>query len=229
MRVLICILSLFVIHVPPAFGQMIDLSQRPEGPEMVMKTFISEIAQSPDEAFADLQARAGHLLDLSEVGGTAMAGFSGFETPELLKSYLLEVLPDLPPKFVAKDQPISLSIALIAEEESTLIQVMMAVPQSEEDSLFGKTVPAGGMVLMDDASPADCRGQVVLSQNSPAEAAAQTYSNALETQGFSMSSPDHVKTSFFVGYREDCALFLYIQPDFQAPDRSMVVVRFTED
>jgi len=124
---------------------------------------------------------------------------------------------------------VSLSIALIPEDEVTLVQVMMAVPRSDDTSLFGGAVPAGGVILMDDATPKDCVGQVVLAHPTASEMAVVTYARALEERGFTMQTPPEATASFFIGHRGDCALFLYAQPDFTTPDHTLVVVRFTED
>ena len=90
-------------------------------------------------------------------------------------------------------------------------------------------IPEGGTVLMDDSYVDACQGQAVFSQASSISNSAEAYSKAIEELGFKLSTPPHMDTSFFIGHRKGCALFLYIQPDFETPDHSLVVVRFTED
>lgn len=219
----------FVLMTTPAQAQMVDLSDRPAGPQMVIKTYNVELPLTSAEAARELRAEIGHLVDFTELDGIVMAGFAGFGTPEPLRAYLLEIVPGLSPGFLSDDMPVSLSIALMPADAMTVVQVMLSTPQSEETMLLAAGVPEGGVVLMDDASPKACTGQVVVSHKTSVEVAAETYSAALEAEGFTMQPTDTASTSFFVGHRGDCALFLYTQPDFTTPDHAMVVVRFKED
>ncbi len=226
-RILVLILSLLAPTL--AAAQALDLSKRPKGPDMVLKSYTVELEEEFQNVSTGISQNLGHILEISEFGEMVSASYSGFGTPEPLSEYLLDLLPALNPELVSEEFPISLSIAVMAEEKTTLMRIMMSVPNDERATLFGRKLPEGGTVLMDDSYVRGCLGQTVLSHASTVEEAATTYSTTLTDMGFTLTTPPHVKTSFFVGRGKGCALFLYIQPDFEAPDQSLVVVRFTED
>lgn len=212
-----------------ATAQALDLSKRPKGPEMILKSYTIEVEQPFESVTHNLASSLGHILELADFGPMVSASYAGFGTPEPLGDYLRDLLPTLNPDLVSDDFPISLNIAVMPSDGTTVMRVMLSVPNTKNASLFGDILPRGGTVLMDDSNVTGCLGQTVLSQSSPVEDAADAYSDALAELGFTLTAPPHVKTSFFVGHGQGCAVFLYIQPDFETPDHSLVVVRFTED
>ena len=76
---------------------------------------------------------------------------------------------------------------------------------------------------MEDGSPALCTGQRILAQSAAPEAAANIHLAALESSGFEMAPPPPGETSFFVGQRPGCAIFLYVEGDPDDENRSTVI------
>ncbi len=218
----------FVMLASLAQAQTLNMADRPEGPEMVVKTFTAEMPIPAGDAVQTLQDELGHLIALTQVDGIVMAGFAGFEAPAPLRDYLIRMFPEMDPGALAKDMPVSLSLAIIPDGDASLARVMLSLPRADK-AVFGAGVPKGAVVLMDDASAGQCRGQVVLAHPAAPEEAAPAYLSALEASGFTMETPAQTTASFFAGHRGTCRLFLYAQPDFTTPDRTLVVVRFTEE
>ncbi|MGB3314757.1 MAG: hypothetical protein WBB85_10120, partial [Albidovulum sp.] len=110
--------------------------------------------------------------------------------------------------------------------------LMISAPQfggagSAAPGILG-SLPEGTAFLMSSVS-GGCTGQAILSQTGLPDKVAPDYVARLEAEGFQVTDASDDDTSFFVGYRPGCSLFLYFQPDPAGQDRSTVVMNFQEE
>ncbi|WP_347313412.1 hypothetical protein [Defluviimonas sp. SAOS-178_SWC] len=205
-------------------------SQTLPGP---LKTFVTEIGQPPKVVAARLSADLGGALDIVEESGAFLMAYAGNEIPDPLRRFVLTALPQIDPERLAPGAEVNLSLAFMPAGAGTTMRVMVSSPALADPgaltTALGPTLPKGASVLMNDGAAGGCAGQVILSQPAPPAEAAPLYVDLMTRQGFEITDASDASTSFFVGQRQDCALFLYVQPDPAEASQSTVIVKFLEE
>ncbi len=195
---------------------------------VAIQTYSNDLALPPAAAAARLNDDLGGLMEIRNEGGAHYIDYAGLDTPEPLRRFLGLTFRDLPPEVYAPGVPINLSLAFLPDGEGSTARLMISGPEfgGAEAALPG--LPDGASVLMSSVS-GDCAGQAVLSQPGPPDKAAPDYVARLVNEGFQVTDASDDDTSFFVGYRPGCSVFLYFQPDPAGQDRSTVVMNFQEE
>lgn len=158
--------------------------------------------------------------------GRVMLAYAGSQTPAALTAFLTAHLPDLAPAALATGTPVSLSVALTNADPGTKLRLLM-LGDGPATPLAG--LPEGAEILLNDGFDGSCKGQIVLSQTGSQKVVAAAYRAWAEGAGFRLDEAPDQTLSFFVGQRPACLIFLYIEPDTEAPDRMSVVVRYVEE
>lgn len=217
----------------PAFFLLLPIgaaSQTLPGP---LKTFVAEIGQPPKIVAARLNADLGGTLDVIDEGGALLVAYAGTDIPDPLRRFVLMRLPQIEAGLLAPGAEVNLSLAFVPAGTGTMMRVMLSAPALAEPgaltATLGPSLPKGASVLMNDGATGGCTGQVILSQPAPPAEAAPLYVDLMTRQGFEITDASDASTSFFVGQRQDCAFFLYVQPDPAAASRSTVIVKFLEE
>lgn len=191
----------------------------------VMQTYVATLPPSPEKLAQTLTASSDDLT-MSNQNGVVMLAYAGGAVPSKLADILIDALPELGKDAFQSSQSTNFSIALIPSGSGSQIRLMMFQPQSESPSI---KLPAGSEILINDGHGADCAGQIVASYPRDADAAVLAYSEWLVAEGYNVIDSSNASTSFFIGNKTGCSVFVYIQPDPEAQQRSTVVVRYLED
>ncbi|OYX42615.1 MAG: hypothetical protein B7Z02_11515 [Rhodobacterales bacterium 32-67-9] len=198
-----------------------------------LRTFVTDVDQPPKIVAARLSADLGGALDLVDEGGVLMMAYAGNEIPDPLRRFVLAAVPEIDAALLAPGAEVNLSLALVPAETGTQMRVMLSSPALADPgalvTALGPELPKGASVLMNDGATGGCAGQVILSQPAPPAETAPLYVELMTRQGFKITDASDASTSFFVGQRQDCALFLYVQPDPAAASRSTVIVKYLEE
>lgn len=198
-----------------------------------LRTFVTEVEQAPKIVAARLNADLGGALDVIDEGGALMMAYAGNEIPDPLRRFVLAALPEIDADLLAPGAEVNLSLAFVPAGAGTQMRVMLSSPALAHPgalvTALGPELPKGASVLMNDGATGGCAGQVILSQPAPPSEAAPLYVGLMTRQGFEITDASDANTSFFVGQRQDCALFLYVQSDPAAASRSTVIVKYLEE
>ena len=223
----ICLLGALTVSVPAG-----AMAQTLPGP---LKTFIVQMSEPPEDVAQTLQALLGTEVQMVEAEGIQLISFSGLNIPPALQDFVLTTVPEIDKDLLAPGSPANISMALVPDQTGfgTEIRLMISSPKlAEPDALrlaMGADLPPGAEVLMNDGVTGGCAGQVILSHPGPPALAAPLYLERIKAQGFEITDASDPNLSFFIGQRQDCALFVYVQPDPAATSRSTVIVRYLED
>lgn len=191
----------------------------------VMQTYVATLPPSPEELAQTLTASSDNLT-MSRQNGVVMLTFVGGSVPSKLADLLTDALPELGKDAFQSSQSANFSIALIPSGGGSQLRLMMFQPRSESP---GIELPAGSEIMINDGHGADCAGQIVASYPRDADAAVLAYSDWLTAEGYNVIDSSDASTSFFIGNKTGCSVFVYIQPDPETQQRSTVVVRYLED
>jgi hypothetical protein len=128
---------------------------------------------------------------------------------------------------------VNASLAIRPSDNGSELRLMLATPDVDAPGSFlapgGNGLPEGATLLMGGGGVQTCTGQLVLSQPDAVAEAARLYAGSLAAQGFEMTDLSDGETSFFVGHRHGCSLFLYLQADPEGEPRSTGVINFQEE
>ena len=195
---------------------------------VTIRSYKAALELPPAAAADSLNRDLGGLMEFREEGGTLYFDYAGLDTPEPLRRFLSLSFPDLPPAAIAPGMPVNLSLAFLPEGDGSEIRLMISGPQFGGTEATPAGLPDRATVLMSSIS-GDCAGQAVLSHQGLPPDIASDYTRRLSGEGFQVTDASDEDTSFFVGYRPGCALFLYFQPDPAGQDRSTVVMNYQEE
>ena len=143
-------------------------------------------------------------------------------TPPGFSRFLTSAFTDLDPAVIAMGQTVSLTATLARADGGTAMGLMVLARFTSPDS----PLLDGATVLVDGQGPGDCEGQLILQQPMPQGEAANAYRALFEARGFDFPDATPQETSFFIGYRQDCELALYLQEQEGA---SLIVIRYLEN
>lgn len=191
----------------------------------VMHTHVATLASSPEEVAQSLSTSTDDLA-INRQGDLVMLAYAGNSVPSDLVSLLTSAFPELDKTVFRPGQSINFSVALIPVGSGTQLRLMMFQAQDESSVV---ELPAGSEMLINDGYAGDCTGQIVASYSGSASTAIPVYSEWLTAEGFEVADTSDASTSFFIGNKTGCSVFVYIQPDPEAQQRSTVVVRYLED
>ena len=195
---------------------------------VTIRTYSTGLELSPAAAADRLNQDLGGLMEVREEGGALYFDYAGLDTPQPLRRFLGLTFRDLPTEAYAPGVPVNLSLAFLPDDEGAEARLMISGPQFAGTKAAIPGLPDGADVLMSSVSGA-CSGQAVLSHPGKPADIAPAYVARLSGDGFQVTDASDGDTSFFVGYRPGCSLFLYFQPDPAGQDRSTVVMNYQEE
>ena len=195
---------------------------------VTIRSYKAALDLPPAAAADSLNRDLGGLMEFREEGGALFFDYAGLDTPEPLRRFLALSFPDLPPEAIARGVPVNLSLAFLPDGDGSEIRLMISGPEFGGAGATLSGLPEGATILMSSVA-GDCAGQAVLSHQGLPPDIAPAYVTRLAGEGYQITDASDDDTSFFVGYRPGCALFLYFQPDPAGQDRSTVVMNFQEE
>lgn len=208
------LLSLFIMMLA-ATSAMAQPTER-------LRQFNAETTTSVGEISTALKRRLPKSVIVIEEPKGVSIQYTGNATPAPLADFLKSAFSQLDPKVIATGQTVSLSFVASEYEDTTDLSLMVLArfPAPEVPLLKG----AG--LMLDGTGMTPCTGHMVLAHPDPVDEIAPAYREHLENEGFAFPDAEPDETSFFVGYRQDCELALYLQ-DQQGT--SLIVIRYLED
>lgn len=189
-----------------------------------LKTHTVEIGQRPEAVIARLATELNPDMRFLELNDGFVLSYAGMDLPPALRAFLTQTILDLDPTAFNEDKMVNISVALVPIQSGTQVRLMMMGQESTATAL-----PQGAEVLLAESVPAACSGQMVLSHAGGVPENTQTYVSWAKAAGFKLTDASDASLSFFIGYRPNCSIFIYIQPDPEEQNRSTVVVRYLED
>jgi type II secretory pathway pseudopilin PulG len=186
--------------------------------------------ESAEAIAARLAEALGDAAAITAREGVHYVDYSGFGFPAALRALVADQLDPSVAALLAPGLPVNASLAILPAGEGSELRLMLATADVDDPGSFlapgGDGVPVGATLLMGGGGVQTCTGQLVLSQPDPVAEAADLYAGSLAAQGFEMADLSDGETSFFVGHRPGCSLFLYLQADPEGEPRSTVVINF---
>lgn len=198
-----------------------------------IKTFVADLHDVPAVVAARLNADLGGAIDVVDADGALLMSYAGLDLPDPLRDFVLSAAPELDAAVLKPGAPVNISLAFVPADTGTQLRLMVSAPSLAEplalEPALGGSLPEDAAVLMNDGATGGCAGQVILSQPGTPEVAAPLYLDLMKAQGFEITDASDPSTSFFIGQRQDCSLFLYVERDPMADDRSTVIVNYLEE
>ncbi len=207
-----CFLGLVIAATPLVAGEAKEsLRQYAASTTTEMSTIAEQLAsQMPDSVV------------ILEMGDQVAFSYTGDATPPGLSHFLTSAFADLDPAVLAMGQTVSLTATLAEDDGGTAMGLMLLARFTGSDS----PVLDDATVLVDGRGRGGCDGQLILQQPMPQDEAARAYRDLFETRGFAFPDASPQETSFFIGYRQDCELALYLQ---EQEGESLIVIRYLEN
>lgn len=206
------VLGLFLVAAPLLAGEAREsLRQYAATTSTEMSTIVEQLtAQVPD------------TVVILEMGDQVAFSYTGDATPPGLSRFLTSAFEELDPGLIAMGQTVSLTATLAEDGDQTAMGLMLLARFTSGDS----PVLDGATVLVDGRGAGSCNGQLILQQAMPQREAAKAYRELFEKRGFAFPDSSPQETSFFIGYRQNCELALYLQEQEGA---SLIVIRYLEN
>ncbi len=192
--------------------------------ETSLRQFHAEVAAPADIIISGLRATLPDTVFISAKDGGASISYQGLSTPPALLSFLVATYPDLPRLAFRKGAPVIVGLTITADSEITAM--ISADFPTNSNAL---AIPTEAKVLMDTTLPGDCAAQQVIAQPNDIETAAKTYKAVLKNAGFALADNAPGEVSYFIGRSDSCTAILYLQPDPDDPNATLVVLRLLED
>lgn len=197
------------------------------------RTYTLTLDEPPQALAARLMSDLDGTAQMTSKDGVLYIDYAGLSFPDPLRDLVAAQLDPTVASLLAPGLPVNASLAILPSDAGSELRLVIAMPNPEDPDSFiapgGNGLPDGATLLMGGGGIDACTGQLVLAQPEPVDRAADLYAGALAAQGFDLSDLSDEKTSFFVGHRPGCTLFLYLQPDPTAPTRTTVVINFQRE
>ena len=198
-----------------------------------IRTYVAALDGPPAIAAARLGADLDGAVDVIDADGVLLMSYAGLDLPEALREFILSAAPEVDAEILDPGIPVNVSLAFVASETGTELRLMISAPSLADPAALelalGQSLPEGASILMTEGATGGCSGQVILSQDGIPAKAAPLYLDLMEKQGFAITDASDPATSFFIGQRQDCGLFLYLEPDPITDGRSTVIVNYLEE
>ncbi len=162
-----------------------------------------------------------------QVGRSTIFAYAGTDTPAPLVGLVSEAFPDLDLSAFGPDTAMSLTLSFTDAAPNTMIS-LVAMGQFQQGSKPRIAAP-GSTVLMGDADPEACQGQLVLTHPTPLSEASEIYASRLMEFGFAPDLKRSQDVSFFFGQAPGCSAMLYFNSDGDTLDQTTIVIRFLEE
>lgn len=206
------------------------IAAQPAPAQDATPALFSAVAEGPA---GDVAARFERLfppeIERSTMSGVRVFSYfgEGAEVPETFLAALVRQFPDFDATALRDAGEVSLGLSVYSPDaKDTALQLMVGAGVPVRQARAQAPVPEGAVILMDDGDPGGCSGQRILTQSASRDESADIHLAALEAEGFEISAPPG-ETSFFVGQRPGCAIFLYVEED--TDNRSTVILRYVSD
>lgn len=170
---------------------------------------------------------------MKEPDGTTILTYAGLDIPRPLATFISNAVPNLDPTALQAGRMVNLNLIMIPQDGGTTLRLMMFENARHKTpaafrATFGTDLPPDAEVLLnEDAGP--CSGQSVIAMPLAADTAAETLNTRMDEQGLTVTRMAQPDGTLLLGEVGQCSVFVYIEPDQDAPQRSMVVVRYLED
>lgn len=189
-----------------------------------LRQFHSQAAAPSDTIITHLQRTLPDTVFMTAEGGEAVLSYRGLSTPPALLSFLTATYPDLPQVALRPGAPVVIGVSITADSQITAM-ISARFPATGASL----RLPPNAQLLMDTSLPGDCAAQQIISHPDPIETAASTYKTLLADSGFTLDTTTPEEVSYFIGRSDSCTAILYLQPDPDDADTTLVVLRLLED
>lgn len=189
-----------------------------------LQTFVSVRPQAAAIIAENLASQMTDDVNITQQNETYEFSYAGQHLPQSFREFLIAEFDGLDPTEFAVGETVNISLALVPSNSGTQIRLMTMVQRSLVPAL-----PSGAEVLLSDGAISSCSGQLVLSHDGSVKENTAVYVPWAQAAGFDLTDASDANLSFYIGHQATCSIFMYIQPDPEAHERSMVVVRYVED
>lgn len=220
---LICALGLAPV---PVFAESVRL------PVPILETQIAQMPVAPDAFAAELRDHLPLAKITPMTDGRIEIGYTGPVSPGF-QMFLAENAPSIQPFGLLPGAPVSLSMMLSPVGGGTELRLMTQSqydPQkvSVFETAFGTALPEGAKVLSQEGVPDTCTNMLVYQDTTDVTATQANLQALLDAQGVPHVDNADGTGTLLMGETPKCGIFVYIQPDPEAPTHSLVVVRLME-
>ncbi|MGJ8583854.1 MAG: hypothetical protein ACSHXD_07175 [Marinosulfonomonas sp.] len=193
-----------------------------------LTTFVAALEESPKE-IVDRFSFLSDELDIRAKDGVTYLSYAGLDAPPEFTRFLVSKIPNLPTQSFGAGHAANFSVALVAEGDMTQLRLVMFETSDLDAPNTDLALPSGAKVIFNDGYADNCTGQIVVGYDKPERSAADTFPKWLAQKGYSITDSSDENTSFFIGSKKSCTVFVYVQPDPDTQIRSLIVLRFLED
>lgn len=192
-----------------------------------LRQFQTETATPSENVIARLALRLPETVELTRNESAALIAYNGLATPPALLRFLAATFPVLDTSALAPGHPAVIAVTITATDAGAQISAVINADFPPYQTAV--TLPDAASVLMTTGGDTDCASQTILSHPATVSDTAATYRSLLQQQGFRPLENTDGDMSFFVGHAHGCTVVAYFQPDPDADDQTVVVLRFVED
>lgn len=193
-----------------------------------LTTFVASLDESPSEIVNRFSFLSDEL-DIRAQDGATYLSYAGLDAPPEFTRFLAGNIPNLPTQSFRAGHAANFSVALVAEGGKTQMRLVMFETSDVDAPNSDLALPSGAEIIFNDGYSGNCAGQIVVGYDKPEQSAADKFPEWLAEQGFSVTDSSDESTSFFIGSKKTCTVFVYVQPDPDTQIRSLIVLRFLED